>query len=216
MFFKEMPGCAERKRKALRLNKKLSALSQPEDGGLPNWAMQSHLIYLTSLWFFRQWWVTECKKEKASLNMIHVLSSEWKVETQSLMPALQESKGFCCFDPVILQQSYPSPAQCIPLLPDASPSGRADLLLWTRLPRQPWVLCKLQKTFTCKSRAPPEILHSCLLCHTVQWNTSKDCQHNIAKFYAMYLQAIMFAIYFHGFVAQYVSIWMILKTSGGF
>lgn len=86
--------------------------------------MQSRLVYLTSLWFFRQWWVPEWEKEKAPLNMIHVLSAEWKVETQSLMPALQERRGFCCFNPVVPQQCYPSAAQCIPLLTDASPSGR--------------------------------------------------------------------------------------------
>lgn len=85
----------------------------------------------------------------------------------------------------------PITAQCIPLLPDPSPSGRADLLLWVRLPQHSWVLCKLQKSFTSKPRAPPDNLHSILLCHTVQWNTSKDCQHNIVRFYAMYLQVII-------------------------
>lgn len=72
-----MPRCAERKRKAVRLNKKLSAWSQPEDDGLPNWAMQSCLVYLTSLWFSRQW----VGRVKALLNMIHVpvLQNErWK------------------------------------------------------------------------------------------------------------------------------------------
>lgn len=128
------------------------------------------------------------------------------------MPALQERRVFCCFDPVVPQQFYPSPAQCIPLLPNASPSGRADFLLSVRLPQQPWVFCKMQKTFTSKSRAPPGNLHCCLLCHTVQWNTAKDCQHNIVKFYAMYLQVTMFAIYFHGFIAPYVSICMRLKN----
>lgn len=43
--------------------------------------------------------------------------------------SLGKERGFCCFSPVVPQQSCSSPAQCIPLLPDASPSGRADLLL---------------------------------------------------------------------------------------
>lgn len=116
--------------------------------------------------------------------MIHVLSLEWKVETQSLMPALQERRGFCCFDPVVPQQSYPLPAQCIPLLPDASPSGRADLLLWVRLPDSPG------SSASCKK--PPENLHSCLLYHTVQRNTSKDCHcqvlcHAFASYYVCHL-----------------------------
>lgn len=73
----------------------------------------------------------------------------------------------------------------------------------------------LQKSFNSKSRAPPDNLHYfCRLRHTVQWKTSKDCQHNtLCHVFASY--DIEFAIYVQGLIAQYLSICMKLKASGG-